>query len=124
MSEPTDLIAQADALILRHRRYVARPDATPPDRSPAPFASAMSSPEDVPVLTDIVEDAGASSPEGIDSPQALERYLAEWLEETLPTVVSALTPMLVAELQRRLVAALSSRLSGPTTPALPEESGE
>lgn len=117
MAQGDDILGQADALMHRHRSFVARNTAAAiPAESPVDAA-------DIPLLTEIVApaaDAGGSAAPALPA-QALERELDGWLAEVLPARVEAFAAqagkLLLADLEKearhtllpRLLAALEAR---------------
>lgn len=94
MRADDDLIEKTDALIRRHRSFIARP-APPP---PAQTASATE--ETIPVLTEVVTNAD----EPLENPAArlaalqseLEAAFSRWLNDALPAALNDGTPQLCA----------------------------
>ncbi|MCX8086667.1 MAG: hypothetical protein N3C63_07145 [Rhodocyclaceae bacterium] len=106
--EHDDLLSQADALMRRHRSFIARPP------EPAAAPSAASEEAELPLLTDIV------ATETLD-PQDEERRLAEleprfteilsaWLAEALPLALNRAHEALGAELTTQAREKLLPRL--------------
>lgn len=117
MAQGDDILGQADALMHRHRSFVARnAAAAAPAETPAKEA-------DIPLLTEIV--APAADTDGGTGPllpaQALEKEFDDWLAEVLPARIEAFAAQagkqLLADLEQearhtllpRLLAALATR---------------
>ena len=100
--DPTDtVLSQADALMRRHRVFVAG-------------AETPSIPlDDLPVLTDAVDSPAVksnfryadTSPSSFGRHRAIEGVLNQWLDEELPIAIQAVTEGLVDQ----LVASLSNK---------------
>ncbi len=87
-----DLIEKTDALIRRHRSFIARP-------APPPSAQSASAPEEtIPVLTEVVSNAD----EHLEDPLArlaalqgeLQAAFTAWLDEALPAALNDISPQL------------------------------
>lgn len=88
MSRDEDVFSQADALMRRHRSFLARGSDHESDES-APPVGRMDD-EDIPLLTEVVELA-ARPPAALKLPHlqpALEAAFEHWLAETLPQHIS------------------------------------
>lgn len=84
------VLDKADALMRRHRSFVARDPAAPP---PPPVP-------DIPVLTEKVGADETADPQ--EQMQAvLEAELERWLAEALPAAVTEVSAILTAELAIR-----------------------
>ncbi len=117
----TDLLQKADALIRRHRSYVA---GSPPVPAPMPPPD-----DDLPVLTEIVtehEAALATAPPHMQEHlDALREELSRWLEQELPhavlKVTDGLADQLMGELthqaEKNLLPRLIARLDGTAAEA-------
>lgn len=125
MADADDLLRQADRLMKRHRVFVAA-------GAQAPEAAEAVPPEELPVLTDVVEQVAEPTPVTFTSEQlaalaqellyerlplqrqALADELAAWLDNELPQVVmrvlDGVTDQLVAQVTREATAALLPRL--------------
>lgn len=100
-----DVFDKADALMQRHRSYVARPAAEAAPAAPVPAPEATPE-EDLPLLTEVVDataDAGSQA-------DALEQALSDWLVEVLPAAVANASQRILAELDARARATLLPRL--------------
>lgn len=106
-----DVLIQADALMRRHRSFVARPAGEDTDALSGVFAADAS---DIPVLTEVV-DAIPLSPRNIeallDSLRAeLDATLEAWLVEMLPAAVASASQQILAELDSKARNTLLPRL--------------
>lgn len=108
MDHEQDLLAQADALMQRHRRFVAAP--RPPREPPAPKETGE---ETLPVLTEVVADEPATTTLPVE---ALADLLRPWLARALPEALAQLGPALIE--------ALLARLPTEFAPSTPRSSGE
>lgn len=128
MSSGDRLIDQADALIRRHRSFVATAaSTTPPPVLPA--ISSVISPalnieveDDIPVLTEVISDtsARASSAEEViglaltDQQIATHAAIERWIDESLPEaimhVLDGFTDRLIAAVSERARAELFASL--------------
>lgn len=105
MSE--SLLQEADALMQRHRRYVARPSKEA-DVAGASVADEEAA-EDVPLLTEAIDEtAPALLPY---DPNVIEAELLAWLREALPQALQDLSEDLLAILADRAASELMPRLS-------------
>lgn len=96
-SEAAVVMRQADALIQRHRRaFVAGGEP------------GMGN-DDVPVLTEVVDDASPSGRHETDLVQALEHWVAEKLPEIVAQSMAGMTAQLTEELAERLRAEFRKR---------------
>jgi hypothetical protein len=106
------VLAQADALMRRHRVFVA--GAAAPVAAPAPLAEAE---EDIPVLTEVVAENLAENfePMPVADPvasalaakqQQIESALDRWLDKELPNeilrVMDGISDQLIGTLVRRM----------------------
>lgn len=113
--EPEDVLGKADALMRRHRSFVAGAPKPPAD-----------SDEDVPVLTDEVDLDGPAAPDALDAQQRIAEILnrlepeiaslvQQWLATELPHLVAkelgALAPRLIQATHQSLEQALLPELS-------------
>lgn len=104
------VLASADALIRRHRVFVAGAgDSTSPTPPPSEET------DDVPVLTDVVPDPviGTQAADMVRQ-QHLEATLATWLDEQLPLAVLRITD----GWSDQLIAALTERMKEELLPNL------
>lgn len=109
--DTTHILDQADALIRRHRVFVAAPlpdvNATSADAGTAAPAEAgihdtHSEPE-LPLLTEIVTlDAITSSSLEIQRASAIQKEIMRWLDEELPGAVLEITDGLADQLVQKL----------------------
>lgn len=114
MADGDELLQKADAL-MRRRTFVAGAVAEEPAAAPA-------APDDVPVLTDVVEPDAGLQPEAADAPpekiaslrNSLAFELETWLDEELPQhvmrVLDGLTDQLIIQLSLKARADLLPRL--------------
>jgi hypothetical protein len=122
----TDVLLQADALMRRHRTFLAGGDIE--QRRSAVFeAVSQELEDDLPVLTEVVAlDKAGETVTTRESEQALvshQQYLADslekWLDEELPQVILSVldgfSDKLIAELVSKARAALLPRLLDPKT---------
>jgi len=96
MRADDDLMQQADALMRRHRSFIARPP------SPPPAATQAAQEETLPVLTEIVAAASVPPhPAAMLAPLQgeIEQALSSWLAAALPAALSDLSPQLCNALQ-------------------------
>ncbi len=101
MSSEDDVIDQADALMRRHRCFVAR---SADDNSPVEEYAAADDVE-IPMLTEVV-DAGSLTPENINEILAtlqndIRDELSAWLVETLPAAVANASQHILTELDTK-----------------------
>jgi hypothetical protein len=116
-----DVFNQADALMRRHRSFVARA----PEDQAAHAAENPPSPEaDIPLLTEVVEPTDLA-PASIDDILAalqedIQNELSAWLVEMLPAAVASASQHILTELDirarntllPRLLAALDAKRDG------------
>ncbi len=142
MTEETDVIDQADALMRRHRSFVARVTDQPGDTNTAAVATGEGHDADIPLLTEMVESGvpGASSVDGVASKPIdttklldglradIEQELSVWLVEELPAAVANASQSILTELDAKARHTLLPRLlemiedrraAAPQTPANP-----
>lgn len=108
MAGDDDVLLKADALMQRHRSFVARAVNQPP---PAPQEAPD---EDIPVLTEVVI-ADAALPQDLDAlldalHKDIERELSDWLVEALPAAVTNASQHILAELDAKARHSLLPRL--------------
>jgi hypothetical protein len=125
MPREDDVISQADALMRRHRSFVAR--ATNDLTSPA-----QDNPEaldaDIPLLTEVV-DTELLVPENLDAvldalQEEIRNDLSSWLVEVLPAAVANASQHILTELDAkarntllpRLQETLAARRGKPSAP--------
>jgi Lon protease-like protein len=118
MAQDNDIITQADALMRRHRSFVARvaevanPAATPdaPDNA--------ENDSEIPLLTEVVDAAAkamADTPHDIDGVlkalrEDVESELSDWLVEVLPAAVANASQNILTELDAKARHTLLPRL--------------
>ncbi|MEW6165196.1 MAG: hypothetical protein AB1642_09060 [Pseudomonadota bacterium] len=108
MADADDVFSQADALMRRHRSFVARAaDAADPLLDEAAEI-------DIPVLTEVVSP-DAITPRNIDAVldalrQELDDALSAWLVEVLPVAVTNASQQILAELDAKARHTLLPRL--------------
>lgn len=111
-----DVFGQADALMRRHRSFVARPAGETPTAPPEPAP-----PEDagIPVLTDIVAEEAYSSRSVVSILDALceeiDSAAAAWLADALPAAVANASQQILDELDFQARHALLPRLQAIIT---------
>lgn len=104
----SDVLGKADALMRRHRVFVA--GSTPPEPEGAP-----SNPDDdLPVLTEVVTDIVSPAAVHDARREAIREELKRWLDEELPQAVlkvtDGLADQLVGSLTRDAEAQLLPRI--------------
>jgi hypothetical protein len=111
MPQEDDVISQADALMRRHRSFVARAtdDLAPPVRENPEALDA-----DIPLLTEIV-DTDTLAPENIDAvldalQEEIRNELSSWLVEVLPAAVANASQQILTELDAKARNTLLPRL--------------
>lgn len=109
MADERDVIGQADALMRRHRSFVAR---QADDRTDLP-ADAQTPDIDLPVLTEIVADD--APPHDIHAVldalgEELDTELSSWLIEVLPAAVANASQQILAKLDAKARNTLLPRL--------------
>lgn len=107
-SAPSPVVQQADALMRRHRRFVAGGEVVPPVV------------DDLPVLTEVVDDAVAVFPEqemaarihaAVGATEAeLARALERWIAMHLPQALEQALGRVSEQLQQELAARLRSEV--------------
>jgi hypothetical protein len=110
MADEQDVISQADALMRRHRSFVAR---SAQDR-PEPATAVPAGDSDLPVLTEIVADdelAPHDMRAVLDAlGDELDAELSSWLIEVLPAAVANASQQILAELDAKARNTLQPRL--------------
>lgn len=107
--EDSNVLLKADALMQRHRSFVARSaDEQGPD------AAQVAEELDIPVLTEVVT-ADESSPQDLDAildalHKDIEHELSNWLVEALPAAVMNASQHILAELDAKARHSLLPRL--------------
>lgn len=93
-----NLLGQADALIRRHRSFVARGGASSTETLPAQVDTPEVAETEIPLLTEVV---AAAQPAQLTASMraALENELDGWIDEILPAVVANASQGLLAELE-------------------------
>jgi len=102
-----DVIGQADALMRRHRSFVAR------SAENSSVSEATLDEADIPLLTEIVDTE--STPQSIDAlidllDGEIETTLSDWLVEALPAAVTNASQHVLAELDTKARNTLLPRL--------------
>lgn len=105
-----DVLDQADALMRRHRSFVARPVGATGNAPSGDDAE----PSDIPVLTEVV-DAEPIAPRNIDAlldtlRNEVDTALESWLVEVLPAAVASASQQILAELDSKARQSLLPRL--------------
>jgi len=105
MSRDNDVITQADALMRRHRSFVARVIEATNDETASAAMDSVENDTDIPVLTEVV-DAPATTPPDIETVLAalradVEIELSAWLVEVLPAAVANASQNILAELDAK-----------------------
>jgi acetolactate synthase regulatory subunit len=118
MTEETDVLDQADALMRRHRSFVASVTAQASKAVPTTVALNADSDVDIPLLTEVVDsvsDIAASNP--LDTARVLdalradiEHELSAWLVEELPAAVANASQSILNELDAKARHSLLPRL--------------
>jgi hypothetical protein len=114
MAHGDDIFNQVDALIQRHRSFVAK---TTPDADKPVIEVAPTDEDDFPLLTDIVAAPLCStSPQELDLAEQINVLVAEWLARMLPMHIEKVAAQIGAQLQASLAeeaqATLLPRLQG------------
>ena len=116
-----DVLDQADALMQRHRSFVARR----PEEIAAPATDEVIE-DEIPVLTEIVDTdslAAATEPPP-DLQAAIKDELDAWLVEALPAAVANASQHIIAELDTKarqsLLPRLQALVDGRSSPSKPE----
>jgi hypothetical protein len=107
-SDDSDVLLKADALMQRHRSFVAR---SAEEAQAVPQAAEEL---DIPILTEVVV-ADETTPQGIDAildalHKDIERELSNWLVEALPAAVMNASQHILAELDTKARHSLLPRL--------------
>lgn len=126
MPQEDDVISQADALMRRHRSFVARATdefAPPAGENPEALDA------DIPLLTEVV-DTDTLAPENLDDvldalQEEIRNELSSWLVEVLPAAVANASQHILTELDAkarntllpRLQETLAARQGKPVAPA-------
>lgn len=110
MTDERDIIGQADALMRRHRSFVARSADDRPEQS----AESAACDADLPVLTEIVAADDVPPRDIHDMLDALrdgiDTELSSWLIEVLPAAVANASQQILAELDAKARNTLLPRL--------------
>ena len=115
MTHEDDVIDQADALMRRHRSFVARaPVPDTDDALPAEDGADDVGDVDIPVLTEVVA-ADMHGPQTLDAMldglrDDLRDELSAWLVEVLPAAVANASQQILAELEAKARNTLLPRL--------------
>lgn len=92
----SDVLDQADALMRRHRSFVAR-TTEPAEPSPPPVIE-----DDIPVLTEVVAEISPVDSDPTPVPdRELEEALSTWLATVLPAALDHASNALTTELAER-----------------------
>lgn len=99
------MITQADALMRRHRSFVARVAGVTNEETASAVASNAEIDSEIPVLTEVV-DASTAAPRDIetvlDALRAdVESELSAWLVEVLPAAVANASQNILTELDAK-----------------------
>ncbi|MDP1606253.1 MAG: hypothetical protein Q8L93_06385 [Rhodocyclaceae bacterium] len=105
MSREDDVITQADALMRRHRSFVARVVEVANEETAAAAAHDAENDTEIPVLTEVV-DASETAPRDIEAVLAalradVENELSAWLVEVLPAAVANASQNILTELDAK-----------------------
>jgi hypothetical protein len=105
MSQEDDVITQADALMRRHRSFVARVVDVANEETTVAAAHNAENDADFPVLTEVV-DAPETAPRDIEALLAtlradVENELSAWLVEVLPAAVANASQNILTELDAK-----------------------
>lgn len=108
MADRDDLLDQADALMHRHRSFVARPPGHE-------AVTAAAETEEIPLLTEIVA-AEELAPPSVDAlldslRQELDNALSAWLVDVLPAAVANASQQILAELDAKTRSTLLPHLA-------------
>ena len=118
MAEDDDLLEKADALMSRHRVFVAGASASPGDED--------IDHDDIPVLTEVVQAAGAPAVDLAELRNAIAFEMEAWLDEELPKhvlrVLDGLTDQLIIQLSLQARAGLLPKLQNLLAMAQPPAS--
>lgn len=113
MAQDEDVFSQADALMRRHRSFIARGNgAAPSGESPAVADQAGDA--EIPLLTEIVELTESAPTQLAHMQQALESEFELWLAEALPQQMQELTD----KIGTQLLASLSTEARASLLPRL------
>jgi hypothetical protein len=101
MGSEDDILGQADALMRRHRSFVARSAEIEPSPDERP---ATPDEEDIPLLTEVVDTEVV--PQSIDTlidalGSEIEATLSDWLVDALPTAVMNASQHVLSELDAK-----------------------
>ncbi|MDP1982437.1 MAG: hypothetical protein Q8K23_07810 [Sulfuritalea sp.] len=99
------MITQADALMRRHRSFVARVVEVANEETAAAAAHDAENDTEIPVLTEVV-DASETAPRDIEAVLAalradVENELSAWLVEVLPAAVANASQNILTELDAK-----------------------
>lgn len=118
MPHDNDIITQADALMRRHRSFVARVAEVSTEESTSAVTRNLASDSEIPVLTEVVDastHALSAPPRDVDGilealREDLESELSEWLVEVLPAAVANASQNILTELDAKARHTLLPRL--------------
>jgi hypothetical protein len=118
MSEDNDIITQADALMRRHRSFVARAAEISNEESTSAVSGNAENDSDIPVLTEVVDasaNAISAPPRDVDGVlealrEDIESELSEWLVQVLPAAVANASQNILTELDAKARHTLLPRL--------------
>lgn len=110
MPDTDAVLNQADALMRRHRSFVARA----PGADIAQGEAASDADFDLPILTEVIEDH-AAPPASLDAllddlQQEIEQAMSDWLVEALPQAIAGASQHIIAELDAKARHTLLPRL--------------
>lgn len=113
MSQGEDILSQADALMHRHRSFVARSNSET-DHAPPPQADVGA--VEIPLLTEIVQVARSTNHEHDRSElnTRIEREFADWLDQTLPQHLEKL----IKQIGEQLLSSLAEEAKASLLPRL------
>lgn len=124
------VLAQADALMGRHRVFIAGAGAPPIET-----ASLTTDEEDIPVLTEIVDDRDTLALPGpnpvedllVVQRQQLEQTIEQWMDQRLPEevlrVMDGVSDQLIGTLVSKMRAELLPQLLAATYPPANDDDG-
>jgi len=97
-----DVLLQADALMRRHRSFVAQ---TPQSGEAVPLQN-FADDSDIPLLTEIVAAADALAPPTIDKVlddlnREIEQTISHWLIDTLPAAIANASQHILTEVDAK-----------------------
>lgn len=107
MPQDNDVITQADALMRRHRSFVAREVGLSNEETTLAVANITESDSEIPLLTEVIDtSAGLQRDIDIDTVLAalredVENELSAWLVEVLPAAVANASQNILTELDAK-----------------------